>query len=103
MTKEKKEKNEIKHHKIIRHNQACHAGVFLGRIGLASLRVYIQKAIIDLELEWKGWGGEGRVAVERMRAGVEGVGGREVEETSLPHPLSSLSLFFFFDRGSPHC
>lgn len=99
--KKKKEKNEIKHHKIIRHNQACHAGVFLGRIGLASLRLYIQKAIIDLELEWtvlewKGWGGEGRVAVERMRAGVEGVGGREVEETSLPHPLSSLSLSFFF-------
>ena len=111
MTKEKKKKkNEIKHHKIIRHNQACHAGVFLGRIGLASLRLYIQKAIIDIELEWtvlewKGWGGEGRVAVERMRAGVEEVGGREVEETSLPHPLSSLSLslFFFFDRGSPHC
>lgn len=103
--KKKKEKNEIKHHKIIRHNQACHAGVFLGRIGLASLRLYIQKAIIDLELEWtvlewKGCGGEGRVAVERMRAGVEGVGGREVEETSLPHPLSSLSLSFF-DRGSP--
>ena len=40
----------------------------------------------------EGWGGEGRVAVERMRAGVEGVGGREVEKTSLPHPLSSLSL-----------
>ena len=107
MTKEKKKKkNEIKHHKIIRHNQACHAGVFLGRIGLASLRLYIQKAIIDIELEWtvlewKGCGGEGRVAVERMRAGVEGVGGREVEETSLPHPLSSLSLFFFLIVAHP--
>ena len=99
--KKKKEKNEIKHHKIIRHNQACHAGVFLGRIGLASLRLYIQKAIIDLELEWtvlewKGWGGEGRVAVERMRAGVEGVGGEKSRRLycHTPSPLS-LSLFFW--------
>ena len=28
--------------------------------------------------------------------GVGGGGGREIEETSLPHPLSSLSLSFFF-------
>ena len=42
------------------------------------------------------------VGVEGMRRGGEscsgkdegGGGGREVEETSLPHPLSSLSLFF---------
>ena len=105
MTKEKKKKkNEIKHHKIIRHNQACHAGVFLGRIGLASLRLYIQKAIIDLELEWtvlkwKGWGGEGRVAMERMRAGVEGVGGEKSRRLHC-HTPSPLSLSFF-DRGSP--
>ena len=100
--KKKKEKNEIKHHKIIRHNQACHAGVFLGRIGLASLRLYIQKAIIDLELEWtvlewKGWRGEGRVAVERMRAGVEGVGvGGEKSRRLHCHTPSPLSLSFFF-------
>ena len=44
------------------------------------------------------------VGVEGMRRGGEscsgkdegGGGGREVEETSLPHPLSSLSLSLFF-------
>ena len=36
-----------------------------------------------------------------MRAGVEGVGGREVEETSLPHPLSSLSLSLFLTVAHP--
>lgn len=39
--------------------------------------------------------------MERMRAGVEGVGGREVEETSLPHPLSSLSLSLFLTVAHP--
>ena len=49
-------------------------------------------------------GGEGRVAVERMRAGVEGVGGEKSRRLHChtPSPLS-LSLSFFFDRGSLHC
>ena len=40
-------------------------------------------------------GGEGRVAVERMRAGVEGVGGEKSRRLHC-HTPSPLSLSFFF-------
>ena len=102
MTKEKKRKKRNKTPQNHQAQSSLSCRRLLGRIGLASLRLYIQKAIIDLELEWtvlewKGWGGEGRVAVERMRAGVEGVGGEKSRRLHChtPSPLF-LSLFFFF-------